>query len=818
MKRSFKKFLASTSMGICALAMPFAVTGCMSGDDINVRFQDNYFQWQVEGDDEWNNLITIEEIKDLLGEGYKGDSGAQGVAGVDGREVEFQTTETHIQWRYKTEDNSDTWKNLVALSELKGEDGQNGSNGTNGTNGVDGREVEFQTTDTHIQWRYKTADNSDEWKDLVELSTLKGDKGETGATGAQGENGEQGEQGIQGVAGVDGREVEFQTTETHIQWRYKTEDNSDTWKNLVALSELKGEDGQNGLNGTNGTNGVDGREVEFQTTDTHIQWRYETDDNSDTWKNLVELSALKGEKGDTGATGETGKSAYEIYCSYKPFYRKNELQWMNDLVNGKVVPVWTKEEFDNSTWSKIVTGIRKYINNMEVSTDLGVLDIYEDGQINMIDYNLYMSYMMSNVEINNSHQYKIGDINMDNVINEDDYNTLVSLMGSSYQVDKVLQYIQIGAIAGYGNDDYSKILLRDYLDGKIDRLDKGYTFVELNTGLDDIANPETFYLENNAAIGELPALSHDKYTFDGWYTTTNGEFTEDSVLVTNDMLVGYNSILQIRAKWSYSENASQNLGYEFRDGFYTLTAVAECTDETLTIPNLYNGIEVRELDFFARNSQITKIIIPASVTKITRVLAVTNLEDLVVEFGNPVYDNRNNCNAVVETATNKLVVGAKNTVIDSSIDIIGERAFQENSKLTSIVIPEGVHTIEAMAFYGCENLETVSLPNTLIEIYDAAFASTKLKCITIPENVTLVDDTTFFQCASLESIIIDSTVISNSLYSDPPKFCFLDDCYGLTNIYIKSGLDTTNSTYLIENFTKQDTSDKDGYDQWVKNS
>ena len=122
-KGRFKNFLAGVAMGLCALAMPFGLTGCDKEDDINVRFYDNYFQWQVEGDDDWNNLLTIDEIKDLLGDAYKGETGEkgqQGVPGIDGREVEFQTTGTHIQWRYKTKDNSDDWKNLVELSTLKG--------------------------------------------------------------------------------------------------------------------------------------------------------------------------------------------------------------------------------------------------------------------------------------------------------------------------------------------------------------------------------------------------------------------------------------------------------------------------------------------------------------------------------------------------------------------------------------------------------------------------------------------------------------------------------------------------------------------------
>jgi len=124
-KSKLKKILASGAMGIMALAMPFALTGCDKDSDINVRVDGEYVQWQVEGEDSWTNLISVDEIKDLLGESYKGDTGAkgeQGNPGINGREVEFQSTDTHIQWRYVTTDNSDTWKDLIALSEIEGDD------------------------------------------------------------------------------------------------------------------------------------------------------------------------------------------------------------------------------------------------------------------------------------------------------------------------------------------------------------------------------------------------------------------------------------------------------------------------------------------------------------------------------------------------------------------------------------------------------------------------------------------------------------------------------------------------------------------------
>lgn len=77
------------------------------------------------------------------------------------------------------------------LTSIKGEKGDAGS---------DGREVEFQVTETHIQWKYE---GDTEWTDLIALSELKGSKGDKGDTGATGAQGAKGDKGDKGDAGKD---------------------------------------------------------------------------------------------------------------------------------------------------------------------------------------------------------------------------------------------------------------------------------------------------------------------------------------------------------------------------------------------------------------------------------------------------------------------------------------------------------------------------------------------------------------------------------------------------------------------------------------
>ena len=89
----------------------------------------------------------------------------------------------------------------------------------------------------------------------------------------------------------------------------------------------------------------------------------------------------------------------------------------------------------------------------------------------------------------------------------------------------------------------------------------------------------------------------------------------------------------------------------------------------------------------------------------------SNLSAITVESGNRVFDSRNNCNAIIETNNNKLIVGCRNTTIPNSVTSIAERAFSDCTGLISITIPESVASIDNLAFNGCSNLKSVTVLN-----------------------------------------------------------------------------------------------------------
>ena len=133
---------------------------------------------------------------------------------------------------------------------------------------------------------------------------------------------------------------------------------------------------------------------------------------------------------------------------------------------------------------------------------------------------------------------------------------------------------------------------------------------------------------------------------------------------------------------------------------------------------------------------LTSITIPNSVTSISVNVFenCSSLTSMVVESGNTTYDSRENCNAIIETATNTLIAGCQNTIIPNSVTSIGNYAFWNCSSLTSITIPNSVTSIGEKAFYACSALSSIQIEATTPPtLGNSAFAS-NLTAIYIPDN------------------------------------------------------------------------------------
>lgn len=147
----------------------------------------------------------------------------------------------------------------------------------------------------------------------------------------------------------------------------------------------------------------------------------------------------------------------------------------------------------------------------------------------------------------------------------------------------------------------------------------------------------------------------------------------------------------------------------------------------LTSVEIPEGVTEVRAGAFIECSSLTSIIIPKSLTKISYAFKgifedCSSLESIKVAEGNAVYDSREGCNALIETESNTLLAGCKNTKIPTSVTGIGKRAFFGCSGLTGIEIPTSVTFIDRYAFFDCSGLTGIKIPARVTSISASAFS------------------------------------------------------------------------------------------------
>lgn len=229
------------------------------------------------------------------------------------------------------------------------------------------------------------------------------------------------------------------------------------------------------------------------------------------------------------------------------------------------------------------------------------------------------------------------------------------------------------------------------------------------------------------------------------------------------------------------------------------------------MPSTLQTIESRA---FANCDALETVYIPKNVSKIANNAFYESaaIKSISVSPDNTTFDSRSNCNAIIETASNKLVRGCDNSFIPFGVTTIGYESFLQVHNLTYLQIPESVTNIEYRAFYSsglvhvealeslkiissyafanCKSLEYFNMPG-LEWISDDAFQEcTSLTEITLPSTLTTLENHAFFNCTGLKIVhseVAEPFVIDDGVFGNADRWTPRHDIYNKAILFVPKG-------------------------------
>ena len=277
--------------------------------------------------------------------------------------------------------------------------------------------------------------------------------------------------------------------------------------------------------------------------------------------------------------------------------------------------------------------------------------------------------------------------------------------------------------------------------------------------------------------------------------------------------------------------------FDSTTGLASVYGIGSCQDTEIVIPRYFNGMIVNSIyrDAFSKNVNITKVIIPSTLT-IIESEAFDDCTSLIsVELSEGLLE--------IEDGAFSDCINLVNISIPNSIENIGAYAFrnctsleyyeydhatylgnESNKELVLIKVDKeyvhGLYTISQktriiypFAFLGCENLTDISFTENIVSIGDGAFKNcTGLTNVVLPNSLKYISYSgtnigsntgTFKDCSNLVNIVLPAGV--NHLGGN-----FIEGCHSLENLYYKGTMTdyincvVTNAnskfTYYADNF------------------
>ena len=216
---------------------------------------------------------------------------------------------------------------------------------------------------------------------------------------------------------------------------------------------------------------------------------------------------------------------------------------------------------------------------------------------------------------------------------------------------------------------------------------------------------------------ELQPATLEGYEFIGWYKDSTYTDEVKTLEYQDNTITVYGKFVEIPYTFKEYEDHIEITGYKgnevnvvIPDYIYgkPVTVIGEYSLDHSSFESVVigNNVERIEAGAFAVNA-IVSLHISSSVVYIANNAFIdsTRLDYITVDENNAVYDSRENCNAIIETATNKLIKGIPNTTIPNTVVTIGENAFAfigysytGNGNTIYVMLPSSVTTIEANSF------------------------------------------------------------------------------------------------------------------------
>lgn len=328
------------------------------------------------------------------------------------------------------------------------------------------------------------------------------------------------------------------------------------------------------------------------------------------------------------------------------------------------------------------------------------------------------------------------------IISNSDHDTSVTI---EYTFSPISQPILFPIDVTFGDTNGTPCLLKDWAPSASYSTDHApsdsffVTFTAPSTGTDTVTLSMLTRLvidENGYPVG--PMGSNKKYSGNGWnFDASNNTLTLESG--DYDFSGGRNALRPLNPNVQLMvEPGAKLTGGAAGDGSGVTWQLTENTDDPSTYTLTIRGSGAME-DYLMSGhqpwrsfrDQITSVVVSPGVTSIGN-LAFTRFSKLI------------------------------HVDIADSVVSIGEGFFSECSSLTNITVPQSVTYIGVNAFDSCTNLSSITLStNNITSIRSHTFSGcSKLSSIVIPDGVTSIQSGAFFNCTKLTSITIPGSVTS----------------------------------------------------------